>query len=120
MWTLSRDEPVRDTAKQYTDRFANLCYLMHVQLASVHFTSIVSLTLTLTLKISQIYPKVDLLNCFVLKVLIINITQINVKLFIKMNNKGQYPGNVPPPSKPEDFIFCKTVNSYGMKVNITI
>ena len=33
---------------------------------------------------------------------------------------GQYPGNVPPPSKPEDSIFCKTVNSYGMKVNITI
>jgi len=32
----------------------------------------------------------------------------------------QYPGNVPPPSKPEDSIFCKTVNSYGMKVNITI
>jgi len=33
---------------------------------------------------------------------------------------GQYPGNVPPPSKPEDSFFCKTVNSYGMKVNITI
>jgi len=32
----------------------------------------------------------------------------------------QYPGNVPPPSKPEDSIFCKTVNFYGMKVNITI
>jgi len=29
----------------------------------------------------------------------------------------QYPGNVPPPSKPEDSIFCKTVNSYG-KINI--
>ena len=33
---------------------------------------------------------------------------------------GQYPGNVPPPSKPEDSIFCKTNKSYGMKVNITI
>ena len=42
--------------KQYTDRFANLCYLMHVQLASVHFTLIVSLTLTLILKIYQNYP----------------------------------------------------------------
>ena len=51
-------------AKQYTDQFANLCYLMHVQLASVHFTSIVSLTLTLTLKIYLNYPKV--LNCFVI------------------------------------------------------
>jgi len=30
------------------------------------------------------------------------------------------PGNVPPPSKPEDFIFGKTNKSYGMKVNITI
>ena len=32
----------------------------------------------------------------------------------------QYPGNVPPPSKPKDSIFCKTNKSYGMKVNITI
>jgi len=30
------------------------------------------------------------------------------------------PGNVPPPSKPEDSIICKTNKSYGMKVNITI
>ena len=30
------------------------------------------------------------------------------------------PGNVPPPSIPEDSIFCKTNKAYGMKVNITI
>jgi len=62
---------------------------MHVQLASVHLISIVSLTLTLILKIYQNYPKV--LNCFVLKVLIINKTEIdlNMKLFIEMNNNKQ-------------------------------
>ena len=30
------------------------------------------------------------------------------------------PNNVPPPSKPEDSIFCKTNKFYWMKVNITI
>jgi len=30
------------------------------------------------------------------------------------------PGNVQPPSKPEDSIICNTNKSYGMKVNITI
>jgi len=33
---------------------------------------------------------------------------------------GHNPGNVPPSSKPEDYIFCKTNKSYGMNVNITI
>jgi len=33
---------------------------------------------------------------------------------------GHNPGNVPPPSKPEDSIFCETNKSYGMKVNTTI
>jgi len=52
-------------------------------------------------------------------------TEIMVKMVTFMFQKyclfiRQYPGNVPPPSKPEDSIFCKTVNSYGMKVNITI
>ena len=30
------------------------------------------------------------------------------------------PGNVPPPSKPEDSVFCKTYKTHRMKVNITI
>ena len=37
-----------------------------------------------------------------------------------MKNLGHNLGNVPPPSKPEDSIICKTNKSYGMKVNITI
>ena len=40
--------------------------------------------------------------------------------FGSYNVFGHNPGNVPPPSKPEDSIFCKTIKSYGMNVNITI
>ena len=29
---------------------------------------------------------------------------------------GHNPANIPPPSKPEDSIFCKTNKAYKMKV----
>ena len=44
----------------------------------------------------------------------------NIMVLNEVRYDRHNPGNVPPPSKPEDFIFGKTNKSYGMKVNITI